>query len=186
MKKLSIIAALLLGTSVAFAQTTTTSPQEDIKTYVNDQITDAVTQLTSTNVDLQAQIDTLQQQVTTLSVLVEASNLYDDAFHFDVDSSTLSTEEVAALGPVIEFLKKNTGAIVSIEGYADERGTQDYNLTLGKHRAEAVKQILVDSGIGTDRLGVVSYGKERPICLESREDCWKINRRVQLKITVLR
>ena len=65
MKKLSIIAALLLGASVASAQTTTT--QEDIKAYVNDQITDAVTQLSKTDGDLQTQIKTLEQQVAELS-----------------------------------------------------------------------------------------------------------------------
>ena len=93
MKKLSIIAALLLGASVASAQTTTT--QEDIKTYVNDQITDAVTQLSKTDGDLQTQIKTLEQQVAELSAMVEAANLNNFAVYFDSDSNTLSAEEVA-------------------------------------------------------------------------------------------
>jgi peptidoglycan-associated lipoprotein len=180
MKKLSIIAALLLGASVASAQTTTT--QEDIKAYVNDQITDAVTQLSKTDGDLQTQIKTLEQQVAKLSAMVEAANLNNFADYFESNSNTLSAEEVANLTPVIEFLQKNASATVIIEGYADERGTREYNLGLGKDRAESVKQILVNNGVVADRIGVLSYGKERPICIDSNEGCWRINRRAQFNI----
>lgn len=155
---------------------------EDIKAYVNDQITDAVTQLSTTDVGLQTQIKTLEQQVAALSVLVEASNLNNVAVYFDLDSNTLSAEEIANLTPVIEFLKKNTSALVMVEGYADERGTREYNLGLGKTRAESVKQLFVNSGIAADRIGVLSYGKERPVCIDPDEGCWKINRRVQFNI----
>ena len=79
-------------------------------------------------------------------------------------------------------MKKNTSATVIIEGYADERGTREYNLGLGKDRAESVKQILVNNGVVADRIGVLSYGKERPICFDSDEGCWRINRRAQFNI----
>ena len=69
-----------------------------------------------------------------------------------------------------------------VEGYADERGTREYNLGLGKTRAESVKQLFVNSGIAADRIGVLSYGKERPVCIDPDEGCWKINRRVQFNI----
>lgn len=158
------------------------STTEDFKTYVNDQITDAVTQLSNTDTGLQSQIKALEQQVAALSVLVEATNLNNVAVYFGVDSNTLSEEAAANLRPVIEFLKKNTSAIVTVEGYADERGTREYNLGLGKTRAESVKQILVNNGIAADRIDVLSYGKERPVCIDPEESCWQTNRRVQFNI----
>jgi len=179
MKKLSILAFVLLGSTAALAQTT---PAEDIKVYINSQITDAVTQLTRTDSDLQTQIKTLEQQVATLSSIVEATNLYDTAFYFDLSSDKLSAEEAAKLTTIIEFLKKNPGAYAVIEGHADERGSREYNIVLGKQRAESVRQIMVDSGIAVDRLGVISYGEERPVCIYSTDDCLHLNRRSQINI----
>ncbi len=66
---------------------------------------------------------------------------------------------------------------VLIEGHCDERGTVDYNLELGKRRAQAVKDYLVDLGIAESRIHIVSYGKERPFCKESEPSCWRQNRR---------
>jgi peptidoglycan-associated lipoprotein len=66
---------------------------------------------------------------------------------------------------------------LTIEGHCDERGTREYNLALGARRANAVKEFLVAQGVPADRLETVSYGKERPICTESGEDCWSQNRR---------
>jgi peptidoglycan-associated lipoprotein len=186
----TVALVLLTATAACKADNDTPTPTvavvaptaEDIKNYVNDQITDAVTQLSTTDVGLQNQIKILEQQVATLSVLVEAANLNNFAVYFGVDSVSLSAEEVANLTPVVEFLKKNTSAIATVEGYADERGTREYNLGLGKDRAESVKKILVNNGIGADRIDVLSYGKERPICIDAEESCWKINRRVQINI----
>lgn len=180
MKKLSILALVLLSSTAAFAQTTTT--QEDIKVYVNDQITDAVTQLSRTDGDLQTQIKTLEQQVAELSAMVEAANLSNFAVYFASNSNTLSAEEVTNLAPVIEFLQKNPTTKVTVAGHADERGTREYNIELGNRRALAVRQILADNGISNDRIGVLSYGKERPVCIDSDEGCWKINRRAQFSI----
>ena len=192
MKAISIVALVLFSATaackaenetnetnetVAPIVATVESTTEDIKTYINDQITDAVTQLTTTDVGLQTQIKTLEQQVADLSVLVEAANLNTIAVYFGLDNSTLSAEEVTNLKPIIEFLKKNTSATVIVEGHADDRGTREYNLGLGNTRAESVKQILVNNGVVADRIGVLSYGKERPVCIDSEEGCWKINRR---------
>ena len=179
MKKLSIFAFVLLGSTAALAQTT---PAEDIKVYINSQITDAVTQLTRTDGDLQTQIKTLEQQVATLSSMVEAANLYDTAFYFDLGSDKLSAEEAAKLTTVVEFMKKNPSAYAVIEGHADERGSREYNIVLGKQRAESVKQIMVDSGIAVDRLDIISYGEERPVCIYSTDDCLYLNRRSQINI----
>ena len=65
----------------------------------------------------------------------------------------------------------------TLEGHADERGTREYNLALGGRRANAAKDYLVSLGVNASRLNTVSYGKERPVCLESNENCWGQNRR---------
>jgi peptidoglycan-associated lipoprotein len=65
----------------------------------------------------------------------------------------------------------------TIEGHCDERGSEKYNLALGDRRANAAKEYLVKLGIGTDRIDTISYGKERPFCAESNEECWRQNRR---------
>ena len=65
----------------------------------------------------------------------------------------------------------------TIEGHCDERGSEKYNLALGDRRAYAAKEYLVKLGISADRIDTISYGKERPFCTESNEECWQQNRR---------
>jgi peptidoglycan-associated lipoprotein len=72
---------------------------------------------------------------------------------------------------------KAKGWRVQIEGNADERGSTEYNLALGERRADAAKQALISAGVSADALKTISYGKEKPQCTESNEDCWQKNRR---------
>ncbi len=97
---------------------------------------------------------------------------------FDFDEYTIRSDAVPVLEKNAELLKstyKDSGVL--IEGHCDERGTVEYNLELGKRRAQAVKDYLVDLGIEESRIRIVSYGKERPFCAESEPSCWKQNRR---------
>jgi len=64
-----------------------------------------------------------------------------------------------------------------VEGYCDERGSTEYNLVLGDRRAQAVRQYLISLGISADRMNTISYGKEKPFCMEHGEECWQQNRR---------
>ena len=73
--------------------------------------------------------------------------------------------------------------MVTIEGHADERGTNEYNLALGERRANAVSDYLGSLGVAGDRLRTISYGEERPVCTESDESCWSQNRRAHMVIT---
>src|SRR5438132_109489 len=84
---------------------------------------------------------------------------------------------VAPPPPPADFLKSNPNFKVTIEGHCDERGSTEYNLGLGDRRASAVKQYLVSLGVPADRLSTVSFGKEKPFCMESTEACWQQNRR---------
>jgi peptidoglycan-associated lipoprotein len=97
--------------------------------------------------------------------------------YFDLDKADIRPDARVALAKTAEFLKNNPQVKVTIEGHCDERGSTEYNLGLGDRRATAVKQYLVSLGISGDRMSTVSYGKEKPFCMESTEACWQQNRR---------
>ncbi len=96
---------------------------------------------------------------------------------FGYDSWTITEEGRQSLTQDAQWIKGNSGALVKIEGHCDERGTLAYNLVLGEKRAKAVRNYLVELGVGANRLAVVSYGKERPFCNERSENCYQQNRR---------
>lgn len=103
-----------------------------------------------------------------------------DAF-FDYDKSEIREDARAVLQRNADALKaalqKFSGEVVQVEGHCDERGSAEYNLGLGDRRATAAKEFLVQLGVPTDRLKVVTYGKERPQCADQTEECWQKNRR---------
>jgi peptidoglycan-associated lipoprotein len=97
--------------------------------------------------------------------------------YFDYDKADIRPDARAALSKTADFLKSNPRFKATIEGHCDERGSTEYNLGLGDRRANAVKQYLVSLGVSADRLSTVSFGKEKPFCMESVEACWQQNRR---------
>jgi peptidoglycan-associated lipoprotein len=105
-----------------------------------------------------------------------------DAF-FDFDKADLRLDARTALATDAEWLKKYPSIQVLIEGHCDERGTSKYNLALGDRRANAAKEYLTSLGVDASRIRTVSYGKERPFCTASTEECWQQNRRGHFVIT---
>jgi peptidoglycan-associated lipoprotein len=103
--------------------------------------------------------------------------------YFDYDQSDLRDDARSALSGNAEWLKKYPSIQVLIEGHCDERGTSAYNLALGDRRANAARDYLDSLGVAASRIRTVSYGKERPACTESTEDCWQQNRRGHFVIT---
>ena len=101
---------------------------------------------------------------------------------FDYDKYSLSKAAKKVLIKNSEWLKKDPSLKIQLEGYCDERGTNNYNLALGNKRAHKVKRELEVLGINKDRMLTVSYGEEKPFCVESKESCWSQNRRVQFLI----
>jgi peptidoglycan-associated lipoprotein len=97
--------------------------------------------------------------------------------YFDYDSAEIRADAREALQKTAAFLKGYPNIRVTVEGHCDERGSTEYNLALGDRRANAVKQYLVNLGIPAANLNTVSYGKEKPFCMESSEGCWQQNRR---------
>jgi peptidoglycan-associated lipoprotein len=107
----------------------------------------------------------------------------EDAY-FDYNQHTLRPDAIAALKndstELRDILKDYPDYKLTIEGHADERGSAEYNMTLAQARAEAAKQYLVGIGIPSDQLGLISYGKEKPVCTEHSEPCWQKNRRIHI------
>jgi peptidoglycan-associated lipoprotein len=106
-----------------------------------------------------------------------------DTVHFSYNGYNIEDTDKGTLGKQAAWLQKYPSVRVTVEGHCDERGTREYNLALGARRANAVKEYLVSQGVATGRLETVSYGKERPICTQSGDDCYAQNRRGVSTIT---
>jgi len=102
--------------------------------------------------------------------------------YFAFDSWAITPQGAQDLERGAQWLSNNPGETLTIEGHCDQRGTQDYNLVLGKKRAEAAREYLEKLGIDSQRIKVVSYGKERPFCQKESEDCFQANRRSHMVI----
>lgn len=103
--------------------------------------------------------------------------------HFDFDKSEIKPEAKAVLEKKAAWLRTNSSFKVKIEGHADERGTNEYNLALGDRRAKSAQKYLNALGISMDRMSTISYGEEKPLCTEQNEKCWSRNRRGEFKLS---
>ncbi|MDD3669082.1 MAG: peptidoglycan-associated lipoprotein Pal [Alphaproteobacteria bacterium] len=99
-----------------------------------------------------------------------------DVVYFKLDSSELNAEARANLAKQAVWLKDNPKALIVVEGNCDERGTTEYNLALGEHRANAARNYLMSNGIEAKRIRTISYGKDKPAALGSTEEAWAKNR----------
>jgi peptidoglycan-associated lipoprotein len=102
--------------------------------------------------------------------------------YFDFDKSVIRPGDAKILDANAAWLKQNSNQLLLIEGHTDERGTNEYNLALGDRRAKAAMNYLVAQGISADRMTIVSYGEERPLCSDHNEACWSRNRRDQFLV----
>ncbi|MGH9605568.1 MAG: peptidoglycan-associated lipoprotein Pal [Terracidiphilus sp.] len=96
---------------------------------------------------------------------------------FDYDTADIRPDAQATLQNDANYLNGHPNVKFVIGGYCDERGSDEYNLALGQRRADSTKSALVNMGVAADRMRVISYGKEKPFCTESTEQCWQLNRR---------
>lgn len=97
--------------------------------------------------------------------------------HFGYNDSAISDQDGPVLKSNAAWLQAHPETKVQIEGYCDERGSEEYNLALGAKRAEAGKEYLATLGISDSRMSTMSYGKELPLCTDHDESCWSQNRR---------
>ncbi|MBI3292945.1 MAG: peptidoglycan-associated lipoprotein Pal [Elusimicrobia bacterium] len=102
--------------------------------------------------------------------------------YFDFDKADIRSDAKPILTQNADYLKDHAELEVLVEGHCDERGTVAYNLGLGQRRAQAVRQYYASLGVSASRVATISYGKERPVCTESNENCWQQNRRAETKV----
>ncbi|MBM3751577.1 MAG: OmpA family protein [Acidimicrobiia bacterium] len=96
---------------------------------------------------------------------------------FEYDSADLSDTARAVLQKNAEWLRRWVSTTITVEGHADSRGTNEYNLALAERRASSVRDYLVSLGVPVTRMNIVSKGEEQPVCTEEAESCWSQNRR---------
>lgn len=105
---------------------------------------------------------------------------HNQIYRFAYDNSTVAPKYLASINAQAEYLKNNPGARVLIAGHTDERGSREYNVALGEHRANSVAEIMRMAGASSHQLRIVSYGKERPANLGHDDESHAQNRRVEL------
>jgi len=101
---------------------------------------------------------------------------------FEFDKYDIRAEDAKTLDANATWLKANAENLVLIEGHCDERGTNEYNLALGERRAKAAMNYLVSQGVQANRITIISYGEERPVCNEKNESCLGKNRRAHFLV----
>jgi len=103
--------------------------------------------------------------------------------YFDYDKSDIKAEAKSLMEKKAEFLRANASYKVTIEGYCDERGTNEYNMALGDRRAKSAMKYLNALGISANRMSTVSYGEEKPADPGHNEAAWAKNRRAEFKLS---
>jgi peptidoglycan-associated lipoprotein len=103
--------------------------------------------------------------------------------YFDYDMSEIRPDAEQVLRAKLEILRNSPQVQLRIEGHADERGSNEYNLALGNRRAQAVVDFFTNFGLDGNRFSIVSYGEERPAAQGSNEEAWSQNRRAEFVIT---
>ena len=122
-------------------------------------------------------VDTVDDVYTGTDTVEFLAKGVPDRVFFATNKSKLTTKSRDTLRKQATYLRKNKDLTVTVEGHADERGTREYNLALGERRANAAKDYLMTYGISSNRISVISYGKERPVDSGSNPLSWSKNRR---------
>jgi peptidoglycan-associated lipoprotein len=153
---LVVLLSLILSACATKTTTTTTTAETAIK-----------------KLDAQIQADVYTGE-DTVKYLAEG---VPDRVFFATNESVLTTASRDTLRKQAAWLRKNSDVTVVLEGHCDERGTREYNLALGERRANAAKDYLMTYGVSSDRISIISYGKERPVDSGSSPLAWSKNRR---------
>ena len=108
--------------------------------------------------------------------------LQDYSIHFAFDSSAIASADKSKVAAVADYLKNNPTHAVRVEGHCDERGTEEYNRSLGERRALAGREELIRLGIASDRVDTLSWGEDKPLAEGHNEAAWKQNRRADFVV----
>lgn len=185
MKKLGrnlLIVSLLLLLVVSFGcRSKTTTEEPKTLPPIIDETPPAVVEVEEPDDFAQEDVDVedLSGSLAEVNARAQEQGWIRDAF-FAFDAFTLTTESQDNLAISAAWLKGHPEFNLVIEGHADERGTEQYNLALGEKRANSAKDYLVALGIPAAKIRTISYGEERPFATGSNETAWAKNRRAHL------
>lgn len=101
---------------------------------------------------------------------------------FDYDKSDIRASETSKITDIVDFMKANPNVQAGLDGFADPRGSNTYNMKLSERRVKAVKDAVVARGISADRIRTIAEGEGNRNCAEMTEDCYQKNRRVEVLI----
>lgn len=160
----------LLAASVLFAACETASTTSGVATSSGATSSQATTSSEASS-ELISEAETARQKAESQLASVG------DTVVFGFDSASLTDASQATLNRQSAFMQASPTLRVIIGGHADERGTREYNLALGERRAAATRDYLVAKGINSARIRIISYGKERPVAVDSNDISWAKNRR---------
>lgn len=170
MKKISILlCSLLMAACASTPKIDSTAASQGTKTVAVAKASDADTQaLTAAEVE--------SKRLTAEKAELQA--LQKQSVYFDLDKFAIKGEYQQVVQKHAEYIKSHANDVVTLEGNADERGSQEYNLALGENRAASVKKGLEILGVAGNKVKTVSYGEEKPRLQCHEEKCWTENRRV--------
>ena len=184
MKALTLPGCLLFVLSFSCAhqqENKTETTPEPVKTATPPPTDQAASADKSCNADSECDAKQLciRNKCVDISLgLAECSQL---RVHFDFDKADVKDEDKTGLERIGRCLRADQALKVTIEGNADERGTEEYNIALGQRRAGVVDDYLQRLGVSGGQLKTVSYGFEKPVCTQHNEQCWAKNRRAAVK-----
>lgn len=181
MKKLCVVFLLLLA--VGCTKTYTRPAEEEMKPA--EEMKEEVTSVEEKAPEEPAyakEEEIGERDLSTAEVAKIAKTVFSD-IHFDYDKYNIRPDARPMLDQVASFMNKNGDYNVVVEGHCDDRGTNEYNLALGERRAKSTKNYLVSMGISSSRISTVTFGEEKPLCMEQTEDCWQRNRRAHFVVT---
>lgn len=173
MKKIATIVAALMVVACSSAPKSDSSAAQSKANQVNDK--DAAVVSAASNAPVSAESLELSKLKAELEALQQQSNF------FDYNKYAIKPEYQEIIKKQAEFLKAHSNDVVTLEGNADERGSEKYNLELGSKRAKAVQKSLEKYGVSAKQIKVVSLGKSQPRLTCHEEKCWKENRRVDFQ-----
>lgn len=130
----------------------------------------------------QAQRDSIAAAQKAAAASAEVSNALATMIHFDFNKSDIRADDQAVLDYKAKILQANSALTIRINGFADERGSDEYNLALGMRRAASAKRYLVNKGVAENRVETFSYGEAQPVDPGHNEEAWAKNRRDEFQI----
>ena len=123
------------------------------------------------------------------STTLEALEAKMSPIYFGFDQYKLASEDIDTLQQNVQLIQGDAESMdaatkysLKLEGNCDEWGSDEYNFALGLKRANAVKNELINNGVPSERISLVSYGASSPVCTEKTQECWSKNRRVDFKL----